>query len=105
MNFHVFFALFDSLIDRGSSSRRFELLVMLVISRKRNQKLVIADELEITILEIGRNRVRFGIKAPKHVQIQTHLKTDAVKAQYRPEDFEEQTVALGDAPLKVSQRT
>ena len=47
---------------------------MLIISRKKEQKIIVADEIEITILEIGRNRVRFGIKAPKHIPIQTHLK-------------------------------
>ena len=47
---------------------------MLIISRKKDQKIVVADEVEITILEVGRNRVRFGIKAPKHIHIQTRLK-------------------------------
>lgn len=47
---------------------------MLIISRKKNQKIVIADDIEITILEVGRNRVRFGIQAPKHIPIQTRLK-------------------------------
>jgi carbon storage regulator CsrA len=49
---------------------------MLIISRKKDQKIVVADEIEITILEVGRNRVRFGIKAPKHIPIQTRLKSD-----------------------------
>ena len=47
---------------------------MLIISRKKDQKIIVADEVEITILEVGRNRVRFGIKAPKHIHIQTRLK-------------------------------
>jgi carbon storage regulator len=47
---------------------------MLIISRKKDQKIVVDDEIEITILEVGRNRVRFGIKAPKHIPIQTRLK-------------------------------
>jgi carbon storage regulator CsrA len=54
---------------------------MLIISRKRDQKIIVADEIEITILEVGRNRVRFGIKAPKHIPIQTKLKTSPVAAQ------------------------
>ena len=48
---------------------------MLIISRKKDQKIIVADEIEITILEVGRNRVRFGIKAPKHIAIQTRIKT------------------------------
>lgn len=47
---------------------------MLIISRKKDQKIVLADDIEITILEVGRNRVRFGIKAPKHIPIHTRLK-------------------------------
>jgi carbon storage regulator len=47
---------------------------MLIISRKKDEKIIVADEIEITILEVGRNRVRFGIKAPKNVTIQTRLK-------------------------------
>jgi carbon storage regulator len=44
---------------------------MLIIGRKRDQKIVIADNIVITILEIGRNRVRFGIEAPKEIPIHT----------------------------------
>ena len=47
---------------------------MLIISRKKEQKIIVADNIEITILEVGRNRVRFGIKAPKHIPIHTRLK-------------------------------
>lgn len=47
---------------------------MLIISRKKDQEIIVADDIEITILEVGRNRVRFGIKTPKHIPIQTRLK-------------------------------
>ena len=48
---------------------------MLVISRKKNEKILIADNIEITILELGGKRVRIGIRAPKEVVIHTHLKS------------------------------
>jgi carbon storage regulator len=51
---------------------------MLIISRKKDQKIILADDIEITILEVGRNRVRFGIKAPKHIPIHTRLKTSPI---------------------------
>jgi carbon storage regulator len=51
---------------------------MLIISRKKDQKIIVADDIEITILEVGRNRVRFGIKAPKHIPIHTKLKTTPI---------------------------
>ena len=47
---------------------------MLIISRKKDQKILVADEIEITILDVGRNKVRFGVKAPKHITIHTRLK-------------------------------
>ncbi|MBI4473109.1 MAG: carbon storage regulator [Acidobacteria bacterium] len=47
---------------------------MLIITRKKNQKIMIADNIEITILELGRNRVRFGIQAPREIPIHTRLK-------------------------------
>ena len=74
---------------------------MLIISRKKHEKLVIADDIEITILEVGRNRVRFGIKAPKHIDIQTHLKTDPVTTEDHSKKFGERPVSFQDLPLAV----
>ena len=48
---------------------------MLIITRKKEQKIVVADDIEIIVLEVGRNRVRFGISAPKNVPVHTRLKT------------------------------
>jgi carbon storage regulator CsrA len=76
---------------------------MLIISRKKDQKIVVADEIEITILEVGRNRVRFGIKAPKHIPIQTRLKTDepvAVGAVAEPSPPEDNVIAAATAFMR-----
>ena len=51
---------------------------MLIITRNRLQKLLINGNIEITILDLTRNRVRFGIKAPKEIRIHTNLKTSPV---------------------------
>ena len=48
---------------------------MLIVARRASQKIIISDNIEITILDIGRNRVRFGIEAPKEVSIQTKLRS------------------------------
>jgi carbon storage regulator CsrA len=47
---------------------------LLVITRKKGERIVIADNIEVTIIEVNRNRVRFGIQAPREIQIHTKLK-------------------------------
>jgi hypothetical protein len=76
---------------------------MLIISRKKDQKIILADEIEITILDVGRNRVRFGIKAPKHIPIHTRLKSsppadqlaEMVKTEPEPTQLESLPAAAG----------
>ena len=42
---------------------------MLVLSRKRNESIVINDDVMITVVEIRGDRVRLGIEAPKEVPV------------------------------------
>ncbi len=42
---------------------------MLVVTRKTDESLIISDNIEITVLEIGRDKVKIGINAPKEVKI------------------------------------
>ncbi len=42
---------------------------MLVLSRKPGEKLVISDNIIITVLEVVGSRVRLGIEAPGDVRI------------------------------------
>ncbi len=42
---------------------------MLVLTRKKGQKLVINDNIEITVLETRGESVKIGIKAPREVSI------------------------------------
>lgn len=42
---------------------------MLVISRKTEEGIIIDDNIEITILEVGKDRIKIGINAPKDVRI------------------------------------
>jgi carbon storage regulator CsrA len=78
---------------------------MLIISRKKDEKIIVADNIEITILEVGRNRVRFGIKAPKDVAIQTRLKTAPEASEVLGAPSIESPVrelSAGAAPSKTS---
>lgn len=49
---------------------------MLVITRKLDEGITIGGDVEITILEISKDRVKIGINAPKEVKVfRTELKT------------------------------
>ncbi|GIS31134.1 MAG: hypothetical protein Ct9H90mP2_15170 [Dehalococcoidia bacterium] len=48
---------------------------MLVLSRRRDQTLVIGDNVEVTVLEIKGGQVRLGINAPKAVPVQEEKST------------------------------
>lgn len=42
---------------------------MLVITRKTEETIIINDNIEITILDIGKDRVKIGLNAPKEIKI------------------------------------
>ena len=42
---------------------------MLVLTRGRNQKIRIGDDIVITIIEVGRDTIKIGISAPPDVKI------------------------------------
>ena len=42
---------------------------MLVLSRKRDEKIVIGDNIVITVIEIRGDKVRLGIDAPAHIPV------------------------------------
>ena len=75
---------------------------MLIISRKKDQKIMLADDIEITIIEVGRNRVRFGIKAPRHIPIHTHLKASPISEETsQVVEVEHKTSPLEGLPAAV----
>ncbi len=49
---------------------------MLVITRKSDEGITVGDNIEITVLEISKDRVKIGINAPKEVRVfRSELKT------------------------------
>lgn len=42
---------------------------MLVLTRKRNESIVIGDDIKITIVEVKGDQVKLGITAPKEVSV------------------------------------
>lgn len=42
---------------------------MLVLSRKLNERIHIGQDIVLTVVRVGKKRVRIGIEAPQHVKI------------------------------------
>lgn len=42
---------------------------MLILSRKTNQKILIGDDIELTIIEIRGDQVKVGVNAPPTVKV------------------------------------
>ena len=42
---------------------------MLVLSRKKNESIVIGDSIVVTVVEIRGDRVRLGIEAPREIAV------------------------------------
>lgn len=42
---------------------------MLVLERRKHERILIGDDVEIVVLEIHRGTVKLGIKAPRSIEI------------------------------------
>lgn len=52
---------------------------MLVLSRKKNESIVIDDRIKIVVVEIRGDKVRLGVEAPKEVPVHRQEVYDAIK--------------------------
>ena len=58
---------------------------MLVLNRKENERIVIDDEIIVTLLRIQGKNARIGIEAPKCVPIHRQEVQEALKHEETPE--------------------
>ena len=42
---------------------------MLILSRKKNEQIVISDDITITVLDVEGEKVKIGIDAPKDIKV------------------------------------
>ena len=54
---------------------------MLVLSRQRDETIMIGDDIELTVVDIRGDKVRLGIKAPAHVAVHRKEIYDAIKRE------------------------
>jgi carbon storage regulator len=73
---------------------------MLVLSRQRDESIIIGDDIVVTIVDVRGDKVKLGIEAPQDVSVHRREVYDAIRrenqqaAMLRPEDAR----GLGRAP-------
>ena len=66
---------------------------MLILSRKVNEKIIIGDDVILTIIDTRGEQVKIGIEAPKTVKILRHEVFEAIQS-------ENKAAAASDESLK-----
>jgi carbon storage regulator len=56
---------------------------MLVLSRQRDETIMIGDDIEITVVDIRGDKVRLGINAPTSIAVHRKEVYEAIKAENR----------------------
>lgn len=54
---------------------------MLVLSRQRDETIMIGDEIELTVVDIRGDKVRLGIKAAPHIAVHRKEVYDAIRRE------------------------
>ena len=69
---------------------------MLILSRKRNEQIVIADDIVITVVAIRGGTVRLGFEAPPEVSVHRREIYEAIReGRIRPETVREESDRSG----------
>ena len=54
---------------------------MLVLSRQKDESIVIGDDVEITVVDVRGGKVRLGITAPKSISVHRREVYDAIQRE------------------------
>jgi carbon storage regulator len=58
---------------------------MLVLSRKKNESIVINNDITVVVVEVRGDKARLGIEAPKEVPVHRQEVYEAIRRQERRE--------------------
>lgn len=56
---------------------------MLILARKLNERIVIGDDIEISVVEIKGDQVKLGVNAPRDVKVYRHEVYEAIQKENR----------------------
>jgi carbon storage regulator len=67
--------------------------MMLVLSRKKNESIIINDNITIVVVEIRGDKVRLGIEAPKEVPVHRNEVYEAIRRSEQQDQSESKNAA------------
>ena len=83
---------------------------MLVLSRQRDETIMIGDEIEITVVDIRGDKVRLGITAPTRIAVHRKEVYDAITreneeaARFSGGEVEQLTQGIKPGPARAAER-
>jgi carbon storage regulator len=72
---------------------------MLVLSRKKNESIVINNEITVVVVEIRGDKVRLGIEAPKEVPVHRREVFEAIRRGKQEDDDTSSSQTSDDEPM------
>ena len=78
---------------------------MLILQRKTAQSLMIGDDIKITVVEIGSDKVKIAIEAPKDIPILRSELLDAAASNYEAIAPSEKNLSLLKGFIKKQSET
>jgi len=73
---------------------------VLVVTRKRNEAIIIGDGIEVRVLRVGRDGVRIGITAPPHVPVNRAEIYELIRAENLEASNSQATVGALEGHLR-----
>jgi carbon storage regulator len=70
---------------------------MLVLTRKKNESIVINDVIRVTVVEIRGDKVRLGIEAPREIDVHRQEVYDQIHGKREEEERGEQRTTQAPA--------
>ena len=60
--------------------------IMLILTRRISESIVIGDDINITVLGIKGNQIRLGVEAPKEISVHREEIYNRIRAEKLPEN-------------------
>ena len=63
---------------------------MLVLSRQKDESIIIGDDVEVTIVDVRGDKVSLGITAPKHISVHRKEVYEAIQREKKEAQKQQQ---------------